>query len=312
MGRQPTSAAHTATRLRIGTRGSPLALAQAREVAALLPGAGLDGGVELKIIRTSGDIIADRPLAEAGGKGLFTKEIDEAQLNNDVDIAVHSMKDLPTAIPLGLVIACVLPREDPRDVLIGAVSIAALPAGGTIGTSSLRRGAQVRCQRPDVSIVSLRGNVQTRIRKVQEGAAHATLLALAGLKRLGLGQAGGTVLDVEAMLPAVAQGAIAIVCRAADTALLRALAALDHRPSARAVAAERGLLAALEGSCRTPIAALAEVSEGVLTLRGAVFAADGSRRIDTRRSGPEADAEVMGRDAGLELRAHAGPGFFAA
>ena len=265
---------------------------------------------DLLVIKTSGDLIQDRPLAEAGGKGLFTKEIDEALFGEHADIAVHSMKDLPTELPEGIVIGAVLAREDPRDVLIGAASIAELPKCSRLGTSSLRRAAQVRSRRPDVSIVSLRGNVQTRIQKIQDGAAEATLLALAGLNRLRLDTSAYAVLDVGEMLPAAAQGAIAITCRADDAATLRMLQIINHANSERAVAAERALLAALEGSCRTPIAALAEIEDGVLTLRAAVLAPDGSKRYDAERRGSDKDAEVMGRDAGEELRRRAGPNFF--
>lgn len=300
-------------RLVIGTRGSPLALAQAKEVAMNIIAAsgGISDPPDLLVIRTSGDTVQDRPLADIGGKGLFTREIDEALLKHHVDLAVHSMKDLPTELPDGIVIAAVLVREDPRDVLIGAKSIASLPKGAKVGTSSLRRGAQVRHKRPDVSIVPLRGNVETRIRKVREGEASATLLALAGLKRLNVTTVDYIVLETDEMLPAVAQGAIAITCRAADTGMRGGLARLNHAPSARAVAAERALLARLEGSCRTPIAALAEFDAqgALLTLRASLLAPDGSKRFDATRIGSEADAEAMGRDAATELLKNAGPGF---
>lgn len=300
-------------RLTIGTRGSPLALAQAKEVAMTLvaASAGMLAAPDLLVIKTSGDQIQDRPLAEAGGKGLFTKEIDEALLGHYADIAVHSMKDLPTELPDGIVVGAVLPRQDPRDVLIGAESIAALPKCARLGTSSLRRAAQVRGRRPDVTIVGLRGNVQTRIKKINEGAAEATLLALAGLNRLSIDASAYAVLDPAEMLPAVAQGAIAITCRADDSAARGMLQRVSHAASERATAAERALLAALEGSCRTPIAALAEIDgDGVLTLRAAVLAPDGSKRHDAERRGSDKDADAMGRDAGEELRRRAGPNFF--
>lgn len=314
MARQPTDLPERdEDLLYLGSRGSPLALAQASEVARALMAAsgGMLDAPELCIITTSGDTIQDRPLADAGGKGLFIKEIDEALLAGEIDFAVHSMKDLPAELAAGIVIAAVLPREDPRDVLIGAASIAALPQGGQLGTSSLRRASQVKYRRPDIRIVNLRGNVQTRIRKIEEGQADATLLALAGLRRLGLGEAGGTVLSTDEMLPAVAQGAIAIACRADDAHIRGLLGPLTHRPSERAVAAERALLAALEGSCRTPIAALAECEQGTISLRAAIFSPDGGVRYDATRSGSESEAEAMGRDAGDELRKRAGPGFFA-
>ena len=280
----------------LGSRGSPLALAQATEVAQSLMAAtgGMMEPPELRIINTSGDAIQDRPLADAGGKGLFTKEIDEALLGGHIDLAVHSMKDLPTMLPDGIVIAAVLPREDPRDVLIGAASIAGLPRGARVGTSSLRRASQVLHQRPDVQIVNLRGNVQTRLRKIDEGQADATLLALAGLHRLGLDDAGGTVLSAAEMLPAVAQGAIAVACRAADPSMLATLGILMHKATERAVAAERALLAALEGSCRTPIAALAEWNDGRVSLRGAIFSPDGKTdRKSTRLNSSHTDISRM-------------------
>jgi hydroxymethylbilane synthase len=303
--------------LALATRGSPLALAQAKEVAMTLvaASAGMFAPPDLLVIKTSGDRIQDRPLADAGGpgsgKGLFTKEIDEALLARQADVAVHSMKDLPTELADGIVVGAVLPREDPRDVLIGAASIAALPKGARLGTSSLRRSAQVRSRRPDIAIVPLRGNVQTRITKLKDGAADATLLALAGLNRLRIDTTAFAVLKPSEMLPAVAQGAIAVTCRADDSYCRSLLARIGHAPSERATAAERALLAALEGSCRTPIAALAEIADDVLTLRAAVLAPDGSKRHDAERKGPVSDAEKMGQDAGAELRRTAGPGFFA-
>ena len=312
MARQPDFDDRNDDLIYLGSRGSPLALAQASEVARSLIAAsgGMMDPPELRIITTSGDAIQDRPLSQAGGKGLFTKEIDEALLSGEIDLAVHSMKDLPTNLPPGIIIAAVLPREDPRDVLIGADSIAGLPPNARLGSSSLRRAAQVLQRRPDVKIVNLRGNVQTRLGKIEAGEADATLLALAGLHRLGLDEAGGVVLSTDDMLPAVAQGAIAIACRAADPAMVATLGTLTHNPTERAVAAERALLAALEGSCRTPIAALAEWNDGALSLRASIFSPDGKVRYDTTREGSDTDAERMGRDAGEELRKRAGPGFF--
>ena len=304
--------------LRIGTRGSPLALAQATMVREALVAAhpGLAAAPpEIVAIKTTGDRVTERPLADLGGKGLFTKEIEEALLSGAVDLAVHSMKDVPTALPEGLLIASVLPREDPRDALISrdAATLAALPAGAVVGTASLRRKAQILHARPELTVANLRGNVETRIKKIADGAADATLLALAGLRRLGLADRARAVLEPDEMLPAVAQGAIGIECRAADEAVRALLAPLDHAESARCIAAERGLLAALDGSCRTPIAALATLAApDRLSLRAMVLRPDGSEVHETARAGPAADAVAMGRDAGAELKARAGPNFFVA
>lgn len=302
--------------LRIGSRGSPLALAQVEQVKARLAGAWPElaerGALAVEIIRTSGDRIQDRPLSEAGGKGLFTKEIEEALLAGTIDLAVHSMKDMPTVIPDGLEIACLLPREDPRDALIAGVdSLAALPTGAVVGTSSLRRKAQVLARRPDLKIVDFRGNVDTRLRKLERGEVQATLLALAGLKRLGIEGKASAVLPTEEMLPAVAQGAIGIETRIGDARVQELLAPLNHPPTARAVTAERALLAVLDGSCRTPIAALAVGRTfGRLRLDALIAKTDGSQVIRTAREGPEADAAAMGQDAGEELRREGGDGFF--
>ena len=300
--------------VRVGTRGSPLALAQAKDVIARLVAAGsvAAGGAEVTVISTAGDRIQDRPLAEVGGKGLFTKEIEQALLDGDIHMAVHSMKDVPTQLPDGLEIACLLPREDPRDVLFGARSIADLGPGAVVGTSSLRRGAQIKHQRPDVTIASLRGNVQTRLAKLQAGEADATLLALAGLRRLGLahsvvGGDGGAVLEPTALLPAVAQGAVGIEIRSGDDRVRELIAPLNDADTQVAVTAERALLAALDGSCRTPFAALATHEGDRVWLRAAVLYADGSERFDTERRGAPADAITMGADAGAELRRIAGP-----
>ncbi len=308
------AAAHA---LVIGTRGSPLALAQANLVKAGLEAAHPGLSVSLAVIRTAGDRFLDRPLAEIGGKGLFTKEIEDALLAGAADIAVHSMKDVPTALPDGLDIPCMLAREDPRDVLIardpGVRGIAGLPAGARLGTASLRRAAQALSLRPDLRIEPLRGNVETRIAKVMSGAAEATFLALAGLRRLGLDHDARCVLATDEMLPAVAQGAIGIECCADDVRVRALLAPLDDAGTRTCVTAERALLAALEGSCRTPIAALAVLeAPGRLALRAMVAAPDGSRRLDTTRTGPAADARALGADAGAELRARAGPAFLAA
>ena len=304
-------------RLRIATRGSPLALVQAEETRRRLLAAHpeLDpAAVALEVIRTTGDRERDRPLAEIGGKGLFTKEIEEALLDGRVDLAVHSMKDVPTVLPAGLAIDCLLPREDPRDAFISekAARLGELPEGAVVGSASLRRKAQVLAARPDLSVVSLRGNVDTRLRKLRHGEIDATLLALAGLRRLERLDRVTSVMEVSEMLPAVAQGAIGIERRQGDDRAAALLAPLNHADTATCVAAERAFLAALDGSCRTPIAALAELDEsGHLSFRGLLLEPDGSRVFEAQRAGPAAAAEAMGRDAGEELRRAAGPEFFA-
>lgn len=298
----------------VGTRGSPLAMAQARHVRALLaaahPALAEKGALEIRVVVTSGDRLTDAALAEQGGKGLFTKEIEEALLDGRIDLAVHSMKDLPTRLPDGLAVAAIPEREDPRDVLVapGARGIADLPAGARVGTSSLRRQAQLLARRPDLVVVPLRGNVGTRLRKVADGVADATLLALAGLRRLGADVAAMTVLAPEEMLPAVGQGALGIECRAGDSRMTRLLAPLAHRPSADAVRCERALLETLDGSCRTPIAGLA-VTDGVGGLRLDALAASPDGRICRRvaRTGPAEDAAALGRDAGEALKAGGAP-----
>jgi hydroxymethylbilane synthase len=303
--------------LTIGTRGSPLALAQSEEVRDRLaeahPELAAPGAVAIEIIKTTGDRVLDRALAEIGGKGLFTKEIEEALLAGAIDIAVHSMKDVPTWLPEGLVIDTVLPREDPRDVLFSrhGPGLADLPAGAVVGTASLRRQALVLAARPDVSVVTLRGNVNTRLRKLAEGQVDATLLAAAGLKRLGQDYDAAAALAPEDMLPAVAQGAIGLEVRAGDARTAGYLVALDHAPSARRIGAERACLAVLDGSCRTPIAALAELDGDRLRLRALIAQPDGTRVLRAEREGAAGDAEALGRDAGTELKAAAGPDFFA-
>lgn len=301
----------------IGTRGSPLALAQAREVKARLgasrPELAEDGAIALSIIRTSGDQTIDRPLYDMGGKGLFTKEIEEALLDRRIDLAVHSIKDLPAFLPPGLAVVCVPPREDPRDVLFSprAAGISALPRGASLGTSSPRRRAQALALRADLEIRPLRGNVETRLRKVRDGEADATLLALAGMRRLGLEKEATAVISTDEMLPAVGQGALGIECREDDRRIRGLLEPLNHSSSATCIAAERALLAALEGSCRTPIAGLAELmSDNTLLLRALVASFDGRRIIRTERRGPAAEAARMGTDAGAELRGKAGNDFF--
>ena len=307
-------------RLRLGTRGSPLALAQANEVRARLaaahPELSEEAAVEIVVIKTTGDTIQDRTLAEIGGKGLFTKEIEEALLAGRIDAAVHSMKDVPTWLPEGLEISTILPREDPRDAIFsaGGQDLAGLPAGSVVGTASLRRQAQVLLARPDLKVVPLRGNVETRLRKLAEGQVDATLLAMAGLKRLGKAGEVSAVLAPEDMLPAVAQGAIGLEIRADDGAVRGLLAALDDRDSAIRVAAERACLEVLDGSCRTPIAAFAELEAGgaEMRLRALVALPDGSQAHRAERRGSAAEGAALGRDAGAELRAAAGPAFFTA
>jgi hydroxymethylbilane synthase len=304
----------TATVLRIGTRGSPLALAQARQVRARLAAAhGLDEDrIALDVIRTSGDMIQDRPLAQAGGKGLFTKEIEEALLAGAIDLAVHSAKDMATVLPAGLAIAAVLAREDPRDAFISrkARALRELPRGATVGTASLRRQALTKRLRPDLSVVPLRGNVETRLRKLEEGQVDATLLALAGLKRLGLAEQATAILSVDEFLPAVGQGIIAIEARADDARTRALLAPLDHAATAVALAAERAFLAVLDGSCRTPIAGHAILAEDRLTFRGLIAKPDGSVVLETAREGDAADAARLAEDAGRELKRRGGADFF--
>ena len=302
--------------LRIATRGSPLALAQAREVRARLaaahPDLAADGAVEIVPYRTTGDLLQAGPLREIGGKGLFTKEIEEALLDGRADIAVHSMKDLPTALPDGLVLAALLPREDARDALIahGAAGISELPQGATVGTASLRRQAILLAARPDLRVVSLRGNVQRRLDRIAAGEFDATFLAVAGLTRLGMLDRASAILEPDEMLPAVCQGAIGVECRADDTATRTLLQAIDDVETACRVAGERAFLAALDGSCRTPIAGLATLAGGRLALRGLIVRPDGSEMIADDSEGAPADAAALGEALGQALRGRAGPGFF--
>jgi hydroxymethylbilane synthase len=303
------------TVLRIGTRGSPLALVQARQVQARLAAAHAlaPDRIAIEIIRTSGDMIRDRPLAEVGGKGLFTKEIEDALLANRIDLAVHSAKDMPTVLPAGLAIVAVLPREDARDVFISRTSrtLQDLPHGAVVGTASLRRQALVKRLRPDLAVVNIRGNVETRLRKLDAGEVAATLLALAGLKRLGLADAATSILSTEEFLPAVGQGIIAIEAREDDTRTRALLAAIDDRDAATALACERAFLAVLDGSCRTPIAGHATLRDGVLQFRGLIARPDGSEVVETARAGAVADAVELGADAGAELKQRASADFFA-
>lgn len=303
--------------VRIGTRGSPLALAQAREIRARLaaahPELAADGAVEIATFVTTGDRIQDRALVELGGKGLFTKEIEEALLSGDVHLAVHSMKDMPALMPPGLAVGATPPREDPRDAFFarGDLGLDDLPPGAVVGTSSLRRQAQILMRRPDLKVVPFRGNVDTRLRKLAEGQVDATLLAVAGLNRLGQGDRVTHKLDAAVMLPAVAQGTICVQVR--DDEAGHALAApLNCAETATRIAAERALLAALEGSCRTPIAGHAELrADGALRLRALVARPDGSEALSEERIGAPADAAAMGRDAAAALKARMPADFLA-
>lgn len=300
--------------LRIGTRGSPLALAQAEEVRGRLAAVAClePDRIEIKVFRTTGDMVLDRPLADAGGKGLFTKEIEEALLAGAIDVAVHSAKDLPTFLPDGLVIAGFLPREDARDVFISrkAKTISDLPAGARVGTASPRRRAMVKRLRPDVAVTMLRGNVETRLRKVDDGEVDATVLAAAGLKRLGLMSAATAIFDADEFLPAVGQGAIAIETRTNDCKIRTLVAMVDDIDTATALAAERAFLAILDGSCRTPIGGHAEVFGDSIRFRGMILKPDGSDALEVTREGPRVSAAELGAAAGRELRNRGGADFF--
>ncbi len=300
--------------LRLGTRGSPLALVQARTVRARLAAAlgEAENAIEIVVIRTSGDTIQDRPLSEVGGKGLFTKEIEEALLDKRVDLAVHSSKDMPTVSQPGLTLAACLEREDPRDAFISrkAQSFADLPQGAVLGTASLRRQAIAKRIRPDLQVVPLRGNVETRLRKLEAGEVDATMLAVAGLKRLGLQAHATAVLETAEFLPAVGQGAIGIEARADDTRTLDALARINHVETFDALACERGFLAELDGSCKTPIAGHAVIEGEAINFRGLIARPDGKAAHDIAASGRRTDAAQIGAEAGRELKRLAGPGFF--
>ncbi|GAB0115584.1 porphobilinogen deaminase [Acidisoma sp. C75] len=301
--------------MRVGTRGSPLALAQTRAFQARLsrfcPVLDSMKVFEEHIITTSGDRILDKRLAEVGGKGLFAKEIHEALADGRIDFAVHSLKDLETELPPGIVLACTLRREDARDVLIlgrgigqpdKAEPFASLPPGALVGTASVRRQAQLLHARPDLTVKIIRGNVQTRLGRVREGEFDASLLALAGLRRLGLAEEASVIIEPEIMVPAAGQGIVGITVRGDDVELLQLLAAIED-PEARAVSlAERGLLAALDGSCRTPIGGYARIEEGVLHLTGLVAREDGSFLLRDEAKGSPAEAEALGRALGAELR----------
>ena len=301
--------------LRIGTRGSPLALAQAHETRARLAAAhGLDEtSMDIVVIKTSGDRIQDRSLSEAGGKGLFTKELEEALLGGAIDIAVHSSKDVPTFLPDGLMLTAFLPREDVRDAFLSpttAGSLRDLPQGALLGTSSLRRRAMALRVRPDLVVVEFRGNVQTRLAKLEAGVAHGTLLALAGLRRLGRAELATSILDLEDFLPAVGQGAVAVEGRADDIRVRELLAAVNDPATEIALSAERAFLTRLDGSCRTPIGGLATLSGNELLFRGIVLSPDGRQSEATTMTAPFADAERIGTEAADELIGRGGKTFF--
>ncbi len=300
--------------LKIGTRGSPLALAQAIETRNRLMAAHdlPEAAFAIVVIKTTGDRVLDRPLKELGGKGLFTREIEDALLAGGIDIAVHSMKDMPTLQPPGLLLDCYLPREDVRDAFVSptVARLADLAQGAVVGSSSLRRRAQLAQRRPDLVLVEFRGNVQSRMRKLQDGVAVATFLAMAGLNRLGLADVARSAIDPAEMLPAVAQGAIGIERRAADSRAAALLAAIHHPDTGIRLAAERAYLKALDGSCETPIAGLALIEPGGLWLRGEILRPDGSEVIAAEARAPLADAAAMGHDLGHRLLAQAPKGFF--
>jgi len=301
--------------IRIGTRGSNLALKQVYELRERLCAAhGMsEDEFEVVVIKTSGDMIQDKALREFGGKGLFTKEIEDALITGDIDMAVHSMKDVATVEPEPLEIVCMMPREDVRDAFISlkVERLSDLPHGAVVGTSSLRRQAQVKALRPDVEVITYRGSVETRLRKLEEEVADATLLAVAGLRRLGHSDKITAPVSPEEMLPAIAQGAIGIQIRKDDDLRRELLATIHDHPTHKRVSAERAFLAELDGSCRTPIAGLAELDGDRLRFRGQILLPDGSQEFHTERKGPASDAAAMGRDAARELLERAGPEFMA-
>ncbi len=299
--------------VKIGTRGSALALAQAHETRdRLMKAHGLaEDDFEIVVMSTAGDRIVDRPLSEVGGKGLFTKEIEEALLAGTIDLAVHSSKDMPTALPEGLGISCFLPREDVRDAFISpkAKTLLDLPDDAVVGSSSLRRQAMIKRLRPDIDVVIFRGNVQTRLRKLEEGVVDATLLAYAGLKRLGLDDVVTSVFETDSFLPAVGQAAICIETKLDHQPVLELLAPIHDKKTADCLAAERAFLSVLDGSCRTPIAGLARIAADQITLRGEILSPDGKQSHEVILEGRRKNATAVGREAGEKLRAAAGPGF---
>ncbi len=303
----------TAT-LKIGTRGSELALAQAHELKARILAAnpGNEPQIEICVISTAGDRVQDRPLSEIGGKGLFTMEIEEQLADGRIDLAVHSSKDMPTLLPDGLELSCFLPREGVADAFLSgkAGSLKALPHGAVVGSSSLRRQALIKRIRPDLEVVGFRGNVGTRLRKLSEGVADATLLAEAGLRRLGLAHHITSLLPVDEFPPAPGQGAICVETRIGDTLTGSYLGAVNHVPTQTMLACERAFLAALDGSCRTPIAGNARIEGGTLAFHGMIITPDGTQAHETRIEGTAGDARAIGNEAAARLRGEAGPGFF--
>lgn len=299
---------------KIGTRGSPLALAQAHETRARLMAAFdlPEAAFEVVVVSTQGDRVLDRSLRELGGKGLFTREIEDLLLAGALDIAVHSMKDMPVDQPEGLMLDCYLPREDVRDAFVsaGAARLADLAPGQVVGTSSLRRRAQLLFRRPDLQVVEFRGNVQTRLRKLSEGVADCTFLAMAGLNRLGMASVARSAIAPEDMLPAVAQGAIGIERRVSDPRAEAMLAAIHHAPTGLRLAAERAYLATLDGSCETPIAGLALIEGDDIWLRGEILRPDGSDCLADEGRAPLAEAAALGADLARRLLARAPADFF--
>ncbi|MGA8573791.1 MAG: hydroxymethylbilane synthase [Desulfobaccales bacterium] len=302
------------TKIRLGTRGSALALAQARWVKEQLTGRHPHCRVELVVIKTTGDTIRDVPLAQVGGKGLFIKEIEEALLSGRVDLAVHSLKDMPAQVPAGLMLGAVPAREDHRDAFISNryANLKAIPAGGRIGTGSLRRQSQILHLRPDLEVVPLRGNVDTRLKKMENLGLAALILAAAGLHRLGLGQAYRGLLPETEMLPAVGQGALGLEVRADDRRLNELLAFLDHPPSRVAVTGERAFLARLEGGCRVPVAALGRLAGDSLTLEALICDPEGKRCLRDRASGPQDQAWALGTELADRLLSRGGREILAA
>ena len=301
--------------VRIGTRGSALALAQAHETRDRIQAAHGEAApeIEIVVIKTTGDAILDRPLSEAGGKGLFTKEIEEALLDKRIDLAVHSAKDMPTVLPDGLALTAFLPREDVRDAFISpkAKTLAELPQGAVVGSSSLRRQSLIKRLRPDIDVVTFRGNVQSRLKKLEDGVVDATLLANAGLRRLGMAHVITSLIELEDFPPAVGQGAITIESRIDDQETLALLAPIHDADTAVALGAERAFLFELDGSCRTPIAGHATLADGILSFKGMILKTDGSEFHEIVREGPIVDAVAIGTECGRILKERGGPDFFA-
>jgi hydroxymethylbilane synthase len=298
------------TRIRIGTRGSPLALAQAHETRARLMAAHdlAEDQFEIVVISVIGDRVTDRPLTDIGGKGLFTKEIEDALFAETIDLAVHSMKDMPALVPEGLAFGAVLEREDPRDAFVshGSKKLIDLPQGAILGSSSVRRNAQALRIRPDLQAVQFRGNVQTRLRKLEEGVAHGTFLAVAGLNRLGLSHHISSIMEMDEMLPAVAQGAIAIEIKHANKRARDLVEAIHHKATGIAIQCERAFLATLEGSCRTPIAGHAVIDGTSVSFRGQALTLDGKDSFEHSVNGSSKDAVAMGIEAGERVKAMGG------